>query len=236
MGQRLLISVRGPKEAKAADEGGAHIIDVEYPASALGTPYPLNILAVRNIVSKNKPISTNIGEEQNNWSSAAQAALGVAVSGADIIKIGLGRLYLKDAIEIGKRITRNVKWWFPKKQVIVAFFADPEMRKFIEPITVAKHMQKIGINGILLDTYEKFHGMGLTKYYSFKEISTFVKNCHKNNLEAWIAGSITIDEMSPLWKTGVNVICIRGSACEKNERQRGKINSNFVKFLKNTLI
>jgi len=28
-------------------KGGARIADVEYPASALGTPYPLNILAVR---------------------------------------------------------------------------------------------------------------------------------------------------------------------------------------------
>ena len=39
----LLVSVRGPQEALAAAEGGAHIADVEYPASALGTPYPLNI-------------------------------------------------------------------------------------------------------------------------------------------------------------------------------------------------
>ena len=36
--QRLLISIRGPKEAKTAIKGGAHIVDVEFPASALGTP------------------------------------------------------------------------------------------------------------------------------------------------------------------------------------------------------
>ena len=34
--QRLLVSVRGPNEAVAAAKGGAHIADVEYPASALG--------------------------------------------------------------------------------------------------------------------------------------------------------------------------------------------------------
>ena len=45
--QRLLVSVRGKTEAMAAVEGGAHMVDVEYPASSLGTPYPLNILAVR---------------------------------------------------------------------------------------------------------------------------------------------------------------------------------------------
>ena len=43
MRQRLLVSIRGRKEALAAVKGGAHIADVEFPASALGTPYPLNI-------------------------------------------------------------------------------------------------------------------------------------------------------------------------------------------------
>ena len=62
--QRLLISVRGKSEALVAARGGAHIADVEYPASALGTPYPLNILAVRNAVPKSMAVSTNIGEEQ----------------------------------------------------------------------------------------------------------------------------------------------------------------------------
>ena len=46
--QRLLVSVRGPVEALEAARGGAAIADVEYPASALGTPYPLNIRAVRD--------------------------------------------------------------------------------------------------------------------------------------------------------------------------------------------
>jgi len=49
--QRLLVSIRGRNEALAAVQGGAHIADVEYPASALGTPYPLNIMAVRQAVA-----------------------------------------------------------------------------------------------------------------------------------------------------------------------------------------
>src|SRR3989442_9538251 len=48
MAQRLLVSVRGPIEALAAARGGAAIADVEYPASALGTPYPLNVQSVRD--------------------------------------------------------------------------------------------------------------------------------------------------------------------------------------------
>ena len=35
---RLLVSVRGPNEALGVAEGGAHIADVEYPASASRAP------------------------------------------------------------------------------------------------------------------------------------------------------------------------------------------------------
>jgi len=62
--RRLLVGVRGTTEAIAAVEGGAHIVAVEYPASALGTPYPLNILAVREAVPASIPVATNIGGEQ----------------------------------------------------------------------------------------------------------------------------------------------------------------------------
>ena len=73
---RLLVSVRGPTEALAAARGGAHIADVEYPASALGTPYPLNIKAVRDRLNNEGfsqvPISTNIGEDQPRRSTAGR--------------------------------------------------------------------------------------------------------------------------------------------------------------------
>ncbi len=93
---RLLVSVRGPAEALEAARGGAHIADVEYPGSALGTPYPLNSKAVRQRLDAegfaSMPISTNIGEDQPVRSTACQAALGLAVAGADNVKCGFAGL------------------------------------------------------------------------------------------------------------------------------------------------
>src|SRR5687768_16435437 len=114
---RLLVSVRGPVEAVAAARGGAHIADVEHPGSALGTPYPLNIKAVRDHLNvegfETIPISTNIGEEQRVRSTACQAALGVAVAGADYVKCGFAGLELKAAIYLGRNLVRTVKAWCP---------------------------------------------------------------------------------------------------------------------------
>src|SRR5437899_11061131 len=99
--QRLLVSVRGPVEAIEAAKGGAAIADVEFPASALGTPYPLNIDAVcrrlRRHRFKKVLVSTNIGEDQAVRATACQAALGVASAGADLIKFGLAKLSLDEA-------------------------------------------------------------------------------------------------------------------------------------------
>src|SRR5882724_9945547 len=99
MRQRLLVSVRGSTEALESAAGGAAIADVEFPASALGTPYPLNVAAVFSALKRARhravQVSTNIGEIQHTRANACQAALGIATTGADLIKFGLGELSLE---------------------------------------------------------------------------------------------------------------------------------------------
>jgi len=238
MKQKLLVSIRGPREALSAYKGEADIIDVEYPASALGTPYPLNIRAVRNAVPKKIEIATNIGEEQRERrSTACQAVLGVGLAGADIIKAGLAGYTYKEARYLGANIVRTVKCWFPDKKVIPAIFADKKFRKIFDPIREGPRLGKtIKADGILIDTFnKKSRGNKLTKLLTIAEIHKFVRNCHSLKLEAWIAGSITLDEMQRLWETGVDVICVRGAACLSGNARMTKVSSNLVRKLKNTL-
>jgi len=237
--QRLLVSIRGKKEALAAVKGGAHIADVEFPASALGTPYPLNIRMVRNALPKRIAVSTNIGEEQISRANACQAALGVALAGADIVKLGLAKMPLGEAKDFGPAIVRTVKKWFPKKQCVPALFADERLAKwYIDPIKdgpeLARHMEA---DGLLVDTFDKGLGMGLMDYYNLKDIARFVKKCHDRCMEAWIAGSISKDELPDLWKAGVDVICIRGAACKQGTGpgRFGEVSSTQVKELVATI-
>jgi len=213
MKQRLLVSVRGKIEALEAYKGGAHIIDVEYPASALGTPYPLNIKAVRRILPLSVKVATNVGEEQSVRSTACQATLGVALAGADIVKVGLANYSYEEARYLSKNIVRTLKNWFPQKKVILAIFADKNLKRIFDPI---KEGCKLGreakADGILIDTFAKSRMNRLTKLMSEKDIRKFVTKCHNSKMEAWIAGSLTISELPILWNTGVDVICIRGAA------------------------
>ena len=237
--QRLLVSIRGKKEALAAVKGGAHIADVEYPASALGTPYPLNIRMVRNALPKKIAVSTNIGEEQYGRSSACQAALGVALAGADIVKLGLAKMPLAEAKEFGPALVRTVKKWFPKKQCIPVLFADERLSKwYIDPIKqgpdLAKYMKA---DGLLIDTFDKGTGLGLMDYYTLADIRKFVKKCHDRKLEAWLAGSIAKEELPELWQAGADVICIRGAACKKGTGpgRFGEVSTALVRELVATI-
>ncbi len=237
--QRLLVSIRGKQEALAAVKGGARIADVEYPASALGTPYPLNILAVRRTVPKSVAVATNIGEEQSGRSSACQAALGVALAGADIVKLGLARMSLGEAKEFGPALVRTVKKWFPKKQCIPALFADERLAQwYIDPLedgpALAKHMRA---DGLLVDTFDKTMGMGLMDYYTLDQIKRLVTKCHRLSLEAWVAGSIGKEELPGLWAVGVDVVCVRGAACQKGTGpgRFGEVTSDLVRELVATI-
>ncbi|HZW40407.1 MAG TPA: (5-formylfuran-3-yl)methyl phosphate synthase [Ignavibacteriaceae bacterium] len=239
---RLLVSVRGPIEALEAIKGGAHIADVEYPISALGTVYPLNILSVRNILDRNRfkkiPISTNIGEKQKIKSSSCQAALGVALAGADYIKLGFAGLNYDEASDLGDTIVRTVRHWFPKKKVFPAVFPELKYSKKFDPLKDGpKLAKKINCDGLLIDTFNKDIGKGLLDYYTIKELKKFVTDLHKIGKEAWLAGSITKEQLPDLWKTGVDVVCIRGAACEKidGKSRLGQVNKRIVKYILTTL-
>lgn len=239
---RLLVSVRGPIEALEAIKGGAHIADVEYPGSALGTPYPLNILSVRERLDKNGlkkiPISTNIGEEQRIRSNSCQAALGVALAGADYIKLGFAGLDYKAAEYLGKILVRTIKKWFPKKKVYPAVFPEERFRISFDPLKDGpKLVKNIKSDGLLIDTYDKGIGKGLIDYFSNKELKKFVSDLHKIRKEAWLAGSVTEEQLPGLWKTGVDVICVRGAACEKfeGEARFGQVKKRIVSDLLKTI-
>lgn len=233
--QRLLVSVRGPNEAVSAAKGGAHIADVEYPGSALGTPYPLNIKAVRDALDeagfKDVPISTNIGEEQPRRSTACQAALGVAVAGADYVKCGLAGLDPKAAAYLGRNLVRTIRQWCPEKKVYPAVFPEEEFAVGFDPLADGPRLvEEINSDGLLIDTFRKDIGKSLLDYYSVDQIIAFVDQLHRIEKEAWIAGSLGKIDLVQLWPTGVDVICVRGAACEAIEGSArfGEVRSEVV--------
>jgi hypothetical protein len=221
--------------------GGAQIVDVEYPASALGTPYPLNILAVRDALAADRLpslISTNIGEVQHDRAAACQSALGVATAGADLIKFGLATLPLKAAQYQGDTIVRTVRNWFPDRKLFPAVFVDPDLLRYFDPFAEGPALvEGIGADGLLIDTFNKAAGQGLLDYCSLESVGALVDELHSEGKEAWIAGSISLFELPSLWGLGVDVVCVRGAACEPLEGSQrfGAVSERLVRELAATI-
>ncbi len=240
--QRLLVSVRGPVEALEAAKGGARIADAEYPASALGTPYPFNIHAIRNRLNRagfgRISVSTNIGEVQSVRASACQAALGVAHSGANLIKFGLAAQSPEAAIYLANNIVRTVRRLGPRGiKLYPAVFVDDDMCRFFNPFKHGLELVKASkADGILIDTFNKLIGKGLLDYCDVHQIADFVRTMHRHKKEVWIAGSVMLEELPSLWATGVDVICVRGAACQSGGKGRfGKVKAKIVRELVKTI-
>ena len=234
--QKLLVSVRGKVEALEAMLGGALIADAEYPISALGTPYPLNILAIRRALPRKIMVSTNIGEEQPRRGTAAQAALGVATAGADIVKVGLAGLNFREASYLAESIVRTIRHWHKRKKIIPTFFADKDLVRIFDPIREGPRLvSKVKADGVLIDTLDKSSGKRLSDYLDCAEIRKFSAECHKRGAEAWIAGSITIDELPDFWQTNVDVVCVRGAACGNIANRMGSVKKELVRRLVDTI-
>jgi hypothetical protein len=83
------MSVRSPKENLAAARGGVNTIHIEYPASALVMPHPLNLQMARSRLNGNKYrtvlVSTNIGKRYHGRASACHSALILAITDVNTI-------------------------------------------------------------------------------------------------------------------------------------------------------
>lgn len=239
--QRLLVNVRGPIEADEAAKGGAHIVDIMYPAtSETGTPYPLNILSVRGELSRYHPgilISTNVGETQIERSTVCQAALGVATAGADIIRCSLAELSFEAAAYLGDSIVRTVKKFYPQKKVVPVLFMDRDMQRFLKPLEEGSELlHRIKADGILISVHSKLSRKSLLDFLSPSEIMSFTSQIHQQKKEVWIAGRIGAEDLPELWKTGIDVICVRQAACEIDDSNPlGNVKAEQVKFLVNTI-
>jgi hypothetical protein len=69
-----------------------------------------------------------------------------------------------------------------------------------------------GWQGILIDTYEKHTGKRYHDFYSLKDTATLARLAHAAKLEFWVAGSISLEEVIPLVRGKVDLICFGGAA------------------------
>jgi uncharacterized protein (UPF0264 family) len=167
-----------------------------------------------------------------------QQTVQVTGCGTDLIKFGLAGLPIEPCIALGRNIVRSVRAWEPSRRLYPALFVDDDLREILDPIHDGPGLVKeAAADGLLVDTFNKSSGKGLLDHVTLSELETLVHTLHEYRKEAWLAGSITLEEAPALWKIGVDVICVRGAASESSGHQGrfGAVSESRVRELVSTI-
>ena len=232
---KLLISPKNEEEALEAIKGGADIIDVKNPKEgSLGANFPWVISCIRDLTPSEIEVSATIGNFPNLPGTASLAALGALVAGANYIKVGLyGVSNEDDAVELGMAVVKAVKDYNPKAMVVLAGYADYHRIKpqAVEASKIPGICHRAKADVAMLDTAVK-DGKTLFDHLSIEDLDRFVSEAHDYGILAAFGGSIGVDHLEALHGIGLDVVGIRGAACEKGDRMKGSIKASKVRRLR----
>ena len=215
---RLLVSVVSAQEARGALAGGADIIDVKDPGEgALGAPSPRVLAEVVRVVGDAAPVSVALGDLPNLPHTAALAARGAALSGADYVKVGLrGVRELGDAVALMRAVADAVGLGGDGVSVIAAAYADADALDppALAPADLPALVERTGIAGALVDTCVK-DGRGLYGWLTEPELTDLIARTRAAGASFAVAGQLTRGDLR---RVEADVIGVRSAVCRGGDR------------------
>jgi len=236
---KLLISPKTIEEAKIVIANQVDYIDCKNPEEgSLGANFPWIIKEMKALIPNrsHQLLSATIGDFPNLPGSASLAALGAAVSGADIIKIGLkGPKSENDAIYLMRKVVKAVREYNENIRIVAAGYADrirmessPEFMSI--PIIASESRSDIA----MLDTYIKDE-RGIFDFLSFDQLIQFKDKAKEYDLEVALAGNLRKKDIPLINGISPDIIGVRTVVCEGYDRNNGVIKAQLIEELKTEL-
>jgi uncharacterized protein (UPF0264 family) len=217
---KVLISVTSPEEAVELLDSGVDIIDVKNPAEgSLGAQLPW---VTREIVAlaRSRGIETSAaaGDLPSLPGSAALAACGAAMTGADFIKAGLrGARSFREALAALAAFRRGADLAGSPCRVVAAGYADHRRVDGLPPSDLVLAAREAGCDAVLLDTAVK-DGATLFDALPMDELRAFAAAAREAGLIVALAGALGPEHAEALFGLGADLAGVRGAACEGGKR------------------
>jgi hypothetical protein len=227
------VSPKSIEEAKiVVQQKGVDYIDCKNPLEgSLGANFPWIIKEMKSLIHPNSSqlLSATIGDFPNLPGSASLAALGAAVSGADVIKIGLKESTTEDdCVYLMKGVVKAVKNYNENIKVVVAGYADKiRMKTSPDFLLLPNIAAKSGADIVMLDTFIK-DGKGLFDFLSIEQLKFFKNKAKKLNLEVALAGYLMKDSLPMIKEIMPDIIGVRSIVCEGYDRNNGIIRGHLI--------
>ena len=229
---KLLVSVRSPAEAVDALAGGADIIDIKEPNhGSLGRADRETVLAILDVVKDRVPVSMACGELPDwQWSDNCP-------------QLGFAKIGLSGCREHGpqRAAARNwpLRWqrWVDSlpssTEPIAVVYADSLAADSPDALEIIKTGQRIGCQGVLVDTFHKQRSRSLLDLEPVTEVVRWIEAARQANQFIALAGSLTVATIPELVPLGVDIIAVRGAACA--DHRTGQISEQKIRHLSNVL-
>ena len=203
---QLLVSVRGPGEARAALTGGADVIDAKDPRrGSLGAVSPAVLAAIFRTVGSARPVTAALGDALNER-AVAHVARSAARHHVAFVKLGFAGVASESrARGLAAAACRG------GTGVVLVAFADWERVESLRPELIATVAGAVGAAGVLIDTAWK--ATPLFALRSPDVVGDWVAVIHEAGLFAALAGGLTDSDVATAQELGADVMGVRGAAC-----------------------
>ncbi|MBY9017421.1 MAG: (5-formylfuran-3-yl)methyl phosphate synthase [Candidatus Lokiarchaeota archaeon] len=236
---QLLVSPKNIEEARITVNSGVDYVDCKNPdEGSLGANFPWIINQMKELIPGGSPqkLSAAIGDFPYLPGSASLAALGAAISGADIIKVGLkGPKNVEEGVNLMKNVVKAVKNYNKDIKIVVAGYADyKRIKTSPDFLSIPLIAAESGSDIAMLDTFVK-DGKGLFDFLSVEQLMDFKKISKQANLDIALAGNLMKESISKIKKISPDIIGVRSIVCDNFDRRKGKIRAHMIEELKNYL-
>lgn len=236
---KLLVSPKNLQEAEVVINSRADFVDCKNPKEgSLGANFPWIIKSMKELIPPDSPqlLSATIGNFPNLPGSASLAALGAAVSGADIIKIGLkGPKSEEQGIRLMKKVVKAVKEYNEAIIVVAAGYADrSRMKTSPEFLMLPTIASQSGADIAMLDTYYK-DGKCIFDFLKIDQLLKFKEKAETADIDIALAGSLKLEDLPRIKQISPYIIGVRSAVCEGFDRNNGTIKAYLIEKFKNEL-
>lgn len=199
----LLASVRSLHEARIALAAGVDVIDLKEPAEGALGAVPLEIARLVAALPNRPRLSATIGDVPFMPADVVPATRAMAATRVDIVKVGIFDGDVPATLAALKPLAaEGIK-------LVAVMFADRNPDFALLP-----RLRAAGFLGAMLDTADKAGG-GLCRHLTPDRLKRFVAAARREGLLCGLAGSLSVEDISPLTALGPDYLGFRGALCAR---------------------
>ena len=230
---RLLVSVRSAREAAAAVEGGADIVDAKEPLrGSLGPVDAAALARIADAVPSRMPLSIALGDPSTPEAVANAMNLLRAVARRPpelYVKVGLaGVTRAAEAQSVLAAAVRTARVAPLAAEVVAVAYADHDLAGALPAQALLDVAATAGVRGVLLDTWTK-DGRSLFAWCAPSDLGRWLERARRRGLLTALAGSLSVDHLALISQLGPDVCGIRGAACDHG--RAGEVGAALVRQL-----